>query len=171
MAFLESEVRRDIYFGDFSGPYWPDPCNLERYFLDPTGEAWPHEDGNDSWGLSAEGLHGTEHLVDKSEQVSVHLFMTGYPDLGVAFGYAKWDGRTREKVDLQSKGDLQREREIVYSLQGDPTSVGSFVPFADAYQVVKQFIESDGELPTCIKWGRGPDIPEQARFYPGIRRW
>ena len=59
---------------------------------------------------------------------------------------------------MNSKGDWSRVKEIVYSLQGDPTSVGSLVPFADAYQVLKEFIETGGELPTCIEWTEGAPI-------------
>jgi hypothetical protein len=92
--------------------------------------------------------------------------MTGYPDLGVKIAYAKWDGRTKEKLDYESEGDMRREKEIVYSLHGTPMSVGSFVSFADAFKAVKEFIETDGELPTCIKWGPGVQIPQEAFFSP-----
>jgi hypothetical protein len=50
-------------------------------------------------------------------------------------------------------------------------SAGSFIPFSDAHKVVKEFIETDGALPSCIKWGRGPDIPREAWFYPRMERW
>ena len=164
-------MKKRTHFGELGGPGWPEPRMLERYFLDPSGDAWPHEHGNDSWGLSAEGLYGTDGFPDKDDGVSVYLSMTGYPELGVSFGYARWDGRTRKKIDYQSIGDPQKEREVVYTMQGDPMSVGSFVSYADAYQVVKEFIETGGELPTCIKWGPGSDIPQEAFFYPGIQRW
>jgi hypothetical protein len=32
---------------------------------------------------------------------------------------------------------------------------------------VKEFIETGGELPTCIKWGPGIEIPPEA-FFPGL---
>src|SRR5919108_5926116 len=105
MAVLEAQVRKYIYFGEFDRPDWPDPSELEHYFLDPTGDAWPHEDGNDSWGLHAEGLYDTCNLRDELDRVNVHLYMTGYPDLGVRISYAKWDGRTKLKFDYESKGD------------------------------------------------------------------
>jgi hypothetical protein len=169
MVVLERKVTRDIYFGDFSGPYWPDFRKLEHYFLDPTGDGWPREGGNDNWGLGAEGLDGTDALSNKDDQVSVNLTMTGHPGLGVRISYARWDGRTKEKLDYESKGDWSRVKEIVYSLQGDPTSVGSLVPFADAYRVLKEFIETDGELPTCIEWTKGAPIPPEA-FAPHLYR-
>jgi hypothetical protein len=114
MTAQEGEVKKEIYFGDFDRLGWPDPGELERYFLDPTGDAWRHEGGNDSWGLHVTGLNDTQDLPDESDQVNVYLYMTGYPDLGVHFTYGKWDGRTKEKFDYQSEGNPQKEREIVY---------------------------------------------------------
>ena len=35
MVVLERKVTRDIYFGDFSGPYWPDFRKLEHFFWIP----------------------------------------------------------------------------------------------------------------------------------------
>jgi hypothetical protein len=36
--------------------------------------------------------------------------------------------------------------------------------FANGFEAVKEFIETDGELPTCIKWGPGIQIPQEAFF-------
>jgi hypothetical protein len=161
-------MRKRTYFAELGGFDWPDPTELERYFLDETGASWPVRGGNDEWGLSAEGLFGTDTLPDESNRVDVYLDLIGYPNLGVTLYYARWDGRIKQKVNYQSEGDMHRAKEIVYSLQGDPKSVASFVPFADGYKAVKEFIETGGELPTCIKWGRGVKIPEEAFFYPGV---
>jgi hypothetical protein len=157
------------YFAEYSGFDWPNPRDLERYFRDPRGNAWPREGGNDNWGLWAEGLDGTDALPNEDDQVFVSLTMTGHPGLGVRISYAKWDGRTKQKLNYESKGDWSRVKEIVYSLQGDPTSVGSLVPFADAYQVLKEFIETGGELPTCIEWTEGAPVPPEA-FAPHLYR-
>ena len=40
----------------------------------------------------------------------------------------------------------------MYSLHGDPYSLGLFIPFEAAFKAVKEFIETDGELPTSIEW-------------------
>jgi hypothetical protein len=47
----------------------------------------------------------------------------------------------------------------MYGLQGDPYSLGLFIPFEQAFNAVKEFIESDGELPTGIGWVSGKDLP------------
>ena len=34
-----------------------------------------------------------------------------------------------------------------------------FIPFAPAYQAVKEFIETDGELPKSIEWIANKNLP------------
>jgi hypothetical protein len=155
-------MRKNIYFDVFDGPYWPDPRELERYFFAPKSQQWSYKGGNDNWGLDAEGLYGTEHLTPATGRVDVRLHMIGNPDHGVHFAYHKWDGRTRQKFEFSSKGDLRRLRERVYTLQGDPVPIGLFVPFPKAYLAVKEFIETGGELPKSIEWIAGQDIPADA---------
>jgi Immunity protein Imm1 len=46
-----------------------------------------------------------------------------------------------------SKGDLNRLREWVVSTHDTPLPIGLFVPFETAWEAVKEFIETDGELP------------------------
>jgi hypothetical protein len=139
---------------------WPSPDDLERFARAPKGQEWPYRGGNDNWGLAAAGLCSTDHLP-ASEQVTVNLSMTGNPDLGVTLLYRKWDGRIRRKQTYNSKGDLRRLGEFVRSLHGDPLSVGLFVPFPVAWKAVKEFIETDGELPTSIEWIADSDLPPE----------
>ena len=160
-------MRKRTYFGDFIGSYWPEPRKLAPYFADPSGEAWPHSGGNDEWGLYAEGLEGTEDFLEKRDRVDVVLVMTGYPDLGVRLLYVKWDGRRKQREDYASKGDLRRLGEVVDSMQGTPLSVGLFVPFAEAFNAVKEFIETDGMLPKSIEWIAERDLPPEAFPDPG----
>jgi hypothetical protein len=39
------------------------------------------------------------------------------------------------------------------------SNIGLFVPFESAWRAVKDFIESDGELPTSIEWIASRDLP------------
>jgi hypothetical protein len=155
-------MRQRILLGEFDAHKWPDPTALKRYFVRPVGQNWVDWGGTDSAALHAEGLYGTEHLTPKTGRVDVHLHMCGNPDHGVHFAYGKWDGRTRQKFEFSSKGDLRRLRERVYSLQGDPVPIGLFVPFPKAYLAVKEFIETGGELPKSIEWIAAQDIPADA---------
>ena len=157
------------YFDQFDGPGWPEPKQLERFFIAPRGQEWSYKGGNDSWGLSAEGLNGTENLPF-NDQSSVDLSMIGNSDHGVYLWYSKWDGRLKRKSSYAAKGDLSRLVEFVESLHGDPLSIGLFVPFPMAWKAVKEFIERDGELPKSIEWLRAEDIPPEAFPDPGAPR-
>jgi hypothetical protein len=37
--------------------------------------------------------------------------------------------------------------------------IGLFIPFAEAWKAVKEFIETEGELPKSIEWVRNRDLP------------
>lgn len=150
-------MKRRIYFDVFDGPEWPAPKKLERYFLAPPGQRWTFETGNDSWGIDAEGVDGTEHLEANKGRIDISLEMWGNPDLGVLLIYSKWGGG--HKQTYTSKGDLRRLRELVRSLHNTPLPVGLFIPFETAWKAVKEFIQTDGELPKCIEWVANRDLP------------
>jgi hypothetical protein len=152
-------VKKDCYFGDFDGPGWPAPHELKKYFLD-RGRLWVSPGGNDNWGLGVEGLYGTDALP-RRHSVNARLGMTGSRDHGVTLHYAKWDGRIQRKDTYVSRGDLSRLGRFMYSLHGDPYSLGLFIPFEEAFKAVKEFIESDGELPTSIEWIAARDLPPE----------
>jgi hypothetical protein len=146
------------YFDIFKGPGWPEPRKLEPYFLAPKGQEWSYRGGNDSWGFHIQGLYGTESLPGP-QQVKVDLYMTGNPEHGVNLYYSKWDGRIGSRDSYSSKGDLSRLREFVRSLHGTPLSIGLFIPFKTAWSAVKEFIETNGELPKSIEWVDNRDLP------------
>jgi hypothetical protein len=154
----EMEVKKNISFDRFIGDRWPPTSQLEPFFLAPKGQEWSYLGGNDSWGMAVKGLYGT---ADRPEidQVKVTLFMFGNADLGVYLIYDKWDGRIRHKYSYAPKGDLSRLGEFVKSLHGDPLSVGLFIPFPVAWKAVKEFMETEGELPTSIEWIATGDLP------------
>ena len=136
---------------------WPDPKDLEPYFLAPPGQEWTFSSGNDNWGLTAEGVDGTEELEPYKDRVDIRLSMWGHPTLGVLLIHEKLGGGHNEA--FTSKGNMSRLREIVRTLQGDPMPVGLFIPFAEAWKAVKEFIETDGELPRSIAWVANKDLP------------
>ncbi|SRR5712691_3488937 len=150
-------MRKRVYFGVFDGRGWPLPEQLQRYFLAPPGQRWTFDGGNDSWGLTAEGVDGTEHLEVNKGRIDVDLDMWGHPDLGVLLIYSKWGGGLKQTYS--SKGDLRRLREWVRSLHDTPLPVGLFIPFEQAWKAVKEFIETDGQLPKSIEWIANRDLP------------
>jgi len=99
------------------------------------------------------GLYGT-HGKPEVDQVNVRLTMIGTPDFGIFLHYAKWDGRIRQGHNYFSKGDLR--------------PIGLFIPYAEAWKAVKEFMERDGELPTGIEWVDGKDLPPNTFRFPGF---
>jgi len=150
-------MRKTVYFASRHASGWPAPSELERYFLAPAGQRWFFETGNDSAGLRAEGADGTENLEEGNGRIDIHLEMWGHPKLGVLLIYSKWGGGVKEMCS--SKGDLTRLRQRVRSKQGTLLPVGLFLPHGTAWKAVKEFMETDGELPTSIEWISNRDLP------------
>jgi hypothetical protein len=169
VAALEATVIRTIHFDNFPRDGWPAPDELKRFFLAPKGQEWSFHGRNDSWGLDVDGMYGTGDRAEM-DRVAAHLYMTGNRDLGVYFVYHKWDGRIRHKYSYVPKGDLSRLGEFVESLHETPLSVGLFVPFPAAWKAVKEFMETDGELPTSIEWIASRDVPPGTFPVPQLRK-
>jgi hypothetical protein len=150
-------MRKSVYFGSFDGRGWPLPEQLQQYFLAPPGHRWTFKGGNDNWGLTAEGVDGSEHLEANKGRIDINLEMWGHPDLGVLLIYSKWGGGVKQMYS--SKGDLSRLREWVRSLHDTPLPIGLFIPFERAWKAVKEFIETDGQLPKSIEWIANRDLP------------
>ena len=90
-------------------------------------------------------------------RIDVRLLMWGVPSLGVLLIYTKRGGGLKQTYS--SKGDLSRLREWVHNLHNTPLPVDLFVPFANAYEAVKGFIETDGQMPKSIDWIANKDLP------------
>jgi Immunity protein Imm1 len=154
----EKRMRKRTYFDEFIGYYWPEPRDLERYFLAPPGQHFRPWDG--CWGLKATGVDGTEHLPADNGCINLDLTMLGSPDRGVLLHYHKWGRGVAESY--YSKGNLGRLQEWLKTKDGDLMPIGLFIPFEVAWKAVKEFIERDGALPTSIAWVAGRDLPASA---------
>jgi hypothetical protein len=146
-----SDINSEHSFG------WPTPEKLRPYFLSPPGERWFFQTRNDTGFLAIEGLNDTDHLPQGGGRIDIRLEMYGHPDLGIFLYYLKTGGERRGA--FSSKGDLTKLREWVRTLHNDPMPVGLFIPYADAWLAVKEFIKTDGELPKCIEWVANSDLP------------
>jgi hypothetical protein len=143
---------------------WPTPAELHHHFLAPPGERF-FEGDNDTAGLRVEGLDGTGHLERGKGRIDVRLSLCGHPDYGVLLFYSKWDGRNGGT--FVSKGDLSRLREWVETYHEDLRSIGLFISCERAWQAVKEFIETDGNLPQNIEWIPADDLPLYVFPEPG----
>jgi hypothetical protein len=152
-------MRKRVYFYEFDQAGWPSPSGLQAYFLTLVGrERAFSTDNNDSWGLSAEGVNGTEALPLHGGRVDIHLDIIGNVKEGVLLQHRKWGGGM--KHTYYSKGDLTRLRDTVTTAHGDRMPLGLYVPFETAWQAVKEFIEGDGSVPSSIEWIASEDLPK-----------
>jgi len=160
-------MKKSTYFDTFNRRGWPETKEFERYFLTSTGWHKFFESGNDCWGLSAEGVDGTEHLHTNTGRIDIHLTLLGHLDLGVLLNYRKWGGGLKDTY--YSKGDLRRLHEWVKTKDGDLMPIGLFIPCDTAWKAVKEFIEIDGALPKSIEWVADRDLPPEVFPDPRAR--
>jgi immunity protein Imm1 of predicted polymorphic toxin system len=149
-------MKKYTEFDTYSGEGWPDLNWLEPYFLAPPGKQWFY-DNSDSGGLYAKGVGGTEHLEPYRGRIDLSLDMIGNPQLGLFLMYRRVGGGPRHT--FFSKGDVRRLHEWVRNMRGDQMPIGLFIPFDVAWKAVKEFIETDGQLPKSIEWFRNEDLP------------
>lgn len=150
-------MKKRTYFDVFDGPGWPEPSQLAPFFHAPPGQEWSYLGRNDGWALTATGVDGTDHLERGKGRIDIDLTMWGNPKHGVLLMYSKWGGGHKETFN--SKGNLARLREWVRTKHGDPMPIGLFIPFKAAWPAVKEFIETDGQLPKSIEWIADRDLP------------
>jgi Immunity protein Imm1 len=150
-------MKKTTYFDSARTKGWPDPKELKPYFFGPSGKEWFDTGGNDTGGLSIRGLYGTENGIGWKTRVDLDLHLYGNPGLGVLLIHHKYGGGYQE--EYTSKGDMTRLREWVRNLHQTQLPVGLFIPFTKAYDAVKEFIETDGQLPKCIEWVANKDLP------------
>jgi hypothetical protein len=153
-------MNKRTYFDTYWGAGWPEAKWLERYFLTARGRSDFFASGNDSWGLKAEGIDGTDHMPHLKGRVDVDLTIQGHPDLGILLQYLK-TGRLPIQT-CYSKGDLSRLHQWVKTAHGDRMPIGLFIPFEIAWKAIKEFMDRDGALPTNIAWVSSADIPADA---------
>ena len=150
-------MKKTTYFDSARTKGWPDPRKLKPYFFGPPGQEWFNTGGNDGASISATGLYGTETGEPGKTRVDLYLHLYGMPSLGVLLIYHKYGGGYQE--EYTSKGDMSRLKEWVRNLHQTPLPVGLFIPFPKAYDAVKEFIETDGQLPKCIEWVANKNLP------------
>jgi Immunity protein Imm1 len=160
-------MEKESYFHIFRGRGWPTPSQLERYFLTPLALQWVRETRSDCWSLNAEGLEGTGQLP-RNKRVDLILTMTAHPDHGVLLNYRKFGGGYNDS--FFSKRDLSRLREWIETAHGDLNPVGLYIPFESAWKAVKEFMETDGQIPKSIEWVAGDDLPADAFPDPYLRK-
>ena len=166
---LETRIRKSTYLGSRRRNGWPNPRELERYFLGLSGQRLTVETGSDKVGLAAEGADGTEDLDPDEGRIDVDLDRWHHPELGVLLIYSKWGGGLKQMYS--SRGDVSRLREWVRSKHGTPLPVGLFIPGSTGWDAVKEssirtasYPRASSGSPTAIFRRVGFHIRDQACF-------
>jgi hypothetical protein len=153
-------MRRRANFDSHWGRGWPSLDFLKPYFFAPKGKEWFYSEGNDSASFTLEGVEGTEHLEFGNGRVNISLNMWGHPEHGVLMIWVR-SGPPR-RIDYYSVHDTARLNQYVNSLHGDPHPIGLYIPFAEAWKAVEDFLLNDGARSTRITWVAGNDLPADA---------
>ena len=162
----ESPTGRSHRFGRLRGAGWPALDSLSHLFLADYNLRWSYEGYNDSWELDIRGLQGTASLPPfgylgnsgKATQIEAHLSMEGHPLLGVLMEYTRFGGGLDECYYSRGKPTLSNPH--FRTLHSDLRPAELYIPFSDAWPAVKEFMETDGELPKCIPWITSNDLPD-----------
>ena len=154
-------VKKEAAFDDHWGKGWPEISVVEQNLSDPEKLAQLFSQGRDGACFSIEWTYDKKNSAPQSELVGATLYMHINPTHGIKLQYSKWDGRIGEKKAYHSKGDLTRLREFVRSFHRTPLSIGLFVPFETGRKAVKEFLDTEGELPRSIDWILDDDLPSE----------
>jgi hypothetical protein len=153
-------MNKVAYFDTHWGNGWPSIGLLKKYFIAPEGQQWRFERRTGEGSLIVEGVDGTDHLPEGKGRVDAILRMWGMPGLGNFLMWTKWGGGN--KLTYYSRGDLGRILENVRTPYDLPLPIGLFIPFEQAWPAVREFVETDGELPTAIAWVAEHELPPEA---------
>src|SRR4051794_33193459 len=149
---------KSAYFDTYWGAGWPDKDWLQRYFLTADGRRDLFAEGGDGGVLSVQDVDGTANLAQHKGRRDVGLYINAHPDVGVMLLWRK-TGRVPVEA-YYSKGDLSKLLERVKDVRGYWQPLGLYIPFDTAWPAIKQFMDGDGALPTCIDWIRDKDLPK-----------
>lgn len=162
-------MRKFIEFEKFWGDSWPDPKELEPYFLSAPGEQWFTTGGNDGASVSLEGVDNTEHLLPGDGRVVIELMMSGDPRFGVLLIYSKRGGPN--SFAITSKGDSSLIGQYTRTLHSDLMPLWHYIPFEEAWKAVKEFMETDGAIPKSIEWISNKELHEDTFPVPHDERF
>src|SRR5262245_10030319 len=153
-------MNKSAYFASRDYPGWPQPQDIERYFLAPQWQRSCFGSGNDSAAFEADGIDGTDHVPRSDQRRSnIRLTLVAHPTFGVTLQWSKWDGRQRERNTHYSRGDLARVGQFVWDLHGSLNPVALFVPYETAWNAVKEFLDHAAALPKNIEWIASDALP------------
>lgn len=157
LAREKNPMRKVTYFEDFPLDGWPSPDQLRPYFIAPPGQEWFYATGNDTAGLRLEGIEGTEQYEWGRGRIDLVISMWGHPKHGMLIMYQR-QGEVNGEIFF-TKGNMSLIRKHTRSLHDTPLPIGLFIPFAQAWLAVEDFILSEGGRSKRIEWISALDLP------------
>ncbi|HET7805327.1 MAG TPA: Imm1 family immunity protein [Pseudolabrys sp.] len=151
-------VKKEASFDDHWGNGWPDITIVDQCLTDPEKLAQLFAKGRDGGCFSIEWIYDEDNSVPQFGVVGAILYMHMNPDHGIKLQYSGWDRCIGERKTYHSKGDLTKLKQFVRSFHRTPLSIGLFVPFETGRRAVKEFLETDGELPRSVDWILDDDL-------------
>ncbi len=150
-------MKRTSYFNSQRRDTWPTVPEIASYFEPRGGAAWSRPLGNDTASLTLEGVDGTQGLEQYRGRMDISLRLLAHAKYGVFLFYEKSRG-----ARYSSKGDMTKVKTYVRTAHDDLRTLAFFIPFEKAWLAVKDFIESNGDLPKSIDWVDMKEIKELA---------
>ena len=158
-------MEKRAYFPGMRFNNWPVPSKIAPFFADSKTRTTLWSGGNDNWGLSVHGLNGTEHLPPYSQvggrgprcQIEAHMTFWANPEHGILLYYKKFGNGL--SIHHFSRGDTSRLKEWVRTTHDDLRPVGLYIPFVKAWTAIKEFMNTNGDLPEAITWIKPEELP------------
>jgi hypothetical protein len=139
--------RKLISFGPLWNSTWPTVASLRSDFSSGPGTKWYNHGGNDTAGISVEGVDGTAGKQFGSGRIDLSLELLGHEVYGVFLFYRK----TGES-GYASKGDMRFLKTFLRTKHDDLRPLSFFIPFDKAWLAVEDFMTGDGARSSRIEW-------------------
>jgi hypothetical protein len=157
------DVVTNLSIGDYVSSEFPELKTIQHFFLDFTEAKWP------SGGrLAIYGAQGTESLPPYKGRVDISLAIVPDSEHGFYLIYSKTGVVTGGQFHSLGSQTLTRPGSPMIEIDenGYAIAAGLFVSPADAWAVVKRFIETNGERSDAIQWLTDAELPDSAISTP-----
>jgi len=163
---LDKAEKRLFEIGSDRGAGWPSPEMIKHYFCDFEHLKWL-KGGSEEAVFRAHGVRGTSRLPVGKGRINNSLVFTLPPHhQGLYVCRSEWGG-TKAREDYYCLwDDTKLGNNFLDSHNDYPMSNALVIPHKVAFQVLKEYIESDGGAPKCIDWVEAEDLPPSALPVP-----
>ena len=152
-------MKKVARIGDYFENNWPDPADIKHMFFDYSENKWA-SGGASGASFTLYGADGTQGKEPYSERIDIKLSLIDFAQFGTFVQYSKHGGGMRENYFCLWNKDLIGQTFL--SRHDEEYSRALVIPFDRSFELVKEFLEQDGKLPTSISWTSEYDLPDEA---------